>query len=80
MCDTQETKRNEAWTNGLERLLTRFDRLEADMGLSAERWSRRDVDFSRALDGGIGSGSVHSWSVFAPVSGRHPVPGGIEFM
>ena len=43
--DDEETKRTEVWKNGLELLLTRFDRLEADMGLS-----RRDVDFSRTLN------------------------------
>ena len=69
--DDEETKRKEAWKMVWN---------DCDMGLSAERWSRRDVFFSGALNGGTGSRSVHSGSVFAPVSGRHLVPGGIEFM
>ena len=42
--DEEENRRNETWRDGrLERVLTRFERLEADMGLSAGRLTGQDV-------------------------------------
>ena len=43
--DEEENMRNETWRDGrLERVLTRFERLEVDMGFSGGRltgWERR---------------------------------------
>ena len=48
---------------GVERLLTRFDRFDVDLGMSAERWASRDVTCSGAVNGGMGSGFVRSRNV-----------------
>ena len=56
--DEEGSRRSEGWKGGLERLLSRFERFEADTGLSAERWPSREGERSGGVVGETGSGSV----------------------
>ena len=54
--DEEENRRNETWRDGrLERVLTRFERLEADMGLSVKRLTGQDVAAPGSTCGGVAS-------------------------
>ena len=67
LLDEEGIRRSEEWKGGLERLLSWFDRNEADMGLSAETWPRREGDRLGGFVGGTGSGTVRGRN--APVEG-----------
>ena len=54
--EEDENRRNETWRDGrLERVLTRFERLEADMGLSAGTLTGQDVAAPGSTGGGVAS-------------------------
>ena len=46
-------REREAWRNGMQGLMTRFNRVEADLGQSAERWVARRVVMSGAEETGL---------------------------